>query len=78
MQLNIKFPAYQKQSLSNLIPNASSQAVLLMEKMLKVENNTRITTQELLKDLFFNEFKLGNDIQIGQEKQQNTKEQIPF
>jgi serine/threonine protein kinase len=46
-------PAYKKQNLENIIPNASEEALNLIEKMLRYNPQKRPTCDELLREPYF-------------------------
>ena len=58
-KLNFTFPKFVPTSLSQLIPNASEQAIDLMMKMMTFDPQKRITPQQALKHPYFEGFVLS-------------------
>ena len=59
--VGIKFPNSNKTDLENIIPNASPEAIDLMNQMLKWDPNHRATASSLLNHPFFEKYKTENN-----------------
>ena len=58
--IGIKFPTNDKVDLSSVIPNASNEAIDLMNQMLKWDPNRRATASNLLNHPFFTNYTIPN------------------
>ena len=61
-KLGYKFPTLSKTSLSELIPDAPSEAIDLLEKMLIFDPNDRPTAQQCLEHSFFEGVKIEQEM----------------
>ena len=63
-KIGFNFPKFVPTSLQQLIPNASDQAIDLMQKMMIFDPQKRVTAAQALKHPYFDGFELSKETKI--------------